>query len=354
MKSNCVEGDGHVPCLFIFGDSYSDSGNNNNLPTVAKVNYHPYGIDFPSGPTGRFNNGLTLPDFLTQFLGFEKLIPPFADTSGSDILKGVNYASGAAGIRFESGKQGGFVVDLGLQVKNHKVIVSEIGRRLGGDEAAEEYLKKCLYLVNIGTNDYINNYFMPLVFPTSRLYNTRQYAQLLIHQYSHQIKALESVGARKFGLFGLFPLGCIPNAILTRGTAPNGSSSCVQEQNRAVSIFNHNLKSLVDQLNTNNTDFPDAKFTFVNTNKIFTQILHKPHSFGFKVTKGTCCKISSAITGLCFPLKRPCENRDEFVFWDGIHTSQALNRIIAISSYNNSIIASSITSPMDISQLARF
>lgn len=38
-----------------------------------------------------------------QLLGFENLIPPFANTSGSDILKGVNYASGAAGIRVESG-----------------------------------------------------------------------------------------------------------------------------------------------------------------------------------------------------------------------------------------------------------
>ncbi|KAL2927976.1 hypothetical protein RDABS01_001679 [Bienertia sinuspersici] len=35
-----------VPCFFIFGDSLSDVGNNNNLNTKAKVNYPPYGIDF--------------------------------------------------------------------------------------------------------------------------------------------------------------------------------------------------------------------------------------------------------------------------------------------------------------------
>jgi len=38
-----------------------------------------------------------------QLLGFEKFIPPFANISGSDILKGVNYASGGAGIRIETG-----------------------------------------------------------------------------------------------------------------------------------------------------------------------------------------------------------------------------------------------------------
>ncbi|RYQ81963.1 hypothetical protein Ahy_B10g100547 isoform B [Arachis hypogaea] len=98
-----VKGAPQVPCLFIFGDSLSDSGNNNDLATVAKANFKPYGIDFPFGPTGRFTNGLTTIDIISQQLGFEEFIPPFANTSGYDILKGVNYASGAAGILVESG-----------------------------------------------------------------------------------------------------------------------------------------------------------------------------------------------------------------------------------------------------------
>jgi len=53
-----------VPCLFVFGDSLSDSGNNNDLVTAARVNYKPYGIDFPAGPTGRFTNGLTSIDII--------------------------------------------------------------------------------------------------------------------------------------------------------------------------------------------------------------------------------------------------------------------------------------------------
>lgn len=36
-------------------------------------------------------------------MGFENYIPPFKNTRGFDILKGVNYASGAAGIRDETG-----------------------------------------------------------------------------------------------------------------------------------------------------------------------------------------------------------------------------------------------------------
>lgn len=55
-----------VPCFFIFGDSLSDNGNNNNLATLAKSNYRPYGIDFPDGPTGWFCNGRTAVDFIGE------------------------------------------------------------------------------------------------------------------------------------------------------------------------------------------------------------------------------------------------------------------------------------------------
>lgn len=61
-----VVGAPQVPCLFIFGDSLSDSGNNNDLVTDAKVNYSPYGIDFPAGPTGRFTNGRTSVDIISN------------------------------------------------------------------------------------------------------------------------------------------------------------------------------------------------------------------------------------------------------------------------------------------------
>ena len=65
---HCVDGTQQVPCFFIFGDSLSDNGNNNNLVTMAKANYQPYGIDFPEGPTGRFTNGRNLVDIIGQNL----------------------------------------------------------------------------------------------------------------------------------------------------------------------------------------------------------------------------------------------------------------------------------------------
>lgn len=47
-----------VPAVMVFGDSIVDSGNNNDLITMAKCNFPPYGRDFMGGkPTGRFSNG---------------------------------------------------------------------------------------------------------------------------------------------------------------------------------------------------------------------------------------------------------------------------------------------------------
>lgn len=52
-----------VPALYIFGDSTVDAGNNNNLSTTARAISLPYGIDFNHTATGRFTNGLTVPDY---------------------------------------------------------------------------------------------------------------------------------------------------------------------------------------------------------------------------------------------------------------------------------------------------
>lgn len=51
-----------APAFFVFGDSLVDSGNNNYIPTLARANYFPYGIDF-GFPTGRFCNGRTVVDY---------------------------------------------------------------------------------------------------------------------------------------------------------------------------------------------------------------------------------------------------------------------------------------------------
>ncbi|KAK8509978.1 hypothetical protein V6N12_035301 [Hibiscus sabdariffa] len=47
-----------MPAVIVFGDSIVDAGNNNDIQTIIKCNFPPYGRDFDGGvPTGRFCNG---------------------------------------------------------------------------------------------------------------------------------------------------------------------------------------------------------------------------------------------------------------------------------------------------------
>jgi hypothetical protein len=65
-----------VPALFIFGDSIFDVGNNNNLFTIIKSNFPPYGRDFDTRlPTGRFCNGKLASDIVTGSFFFFLILP---------------------------------------------------------------------------------------------------------------------------------------------------------------------------------------------------------------------------------------------------------------------------------------
>ncbi|KAI3416687.1 Lipase_GDSL domain-containing protein [Psidium guajava] len=338
LSRSSVLGAPQVPCFFIFGDSLADNGNNNNLPTRAKSNYPPFGIDFPGGAaTGRFTNGRTTVDIIAQLLGFDKFIPPFATERGSDILQGVNYASGAAGIRNESGRQLGDIISLNRQLGNHLLTVSSIKGMLGSTASA--YLNKCIYTVGMGSNDYINNYFMPDIYPTSRIYTPEQYAGVLIQQYKQQLKKLYLYGARKVAVMGLGLIGCTPAEISRFGT--NGSL-CVDKINDAAILFNNRLQPLVDEFNSN---LPDAKFTYINNFAISTT---GPGTAGL-ISNATCCEVDEEL-GTCVPFKTPCSNRSSYVFYDAFHPTEVVNLGFAARSYN--ALLPSDASPYDIRRLA--
>ncbi|CAN1847270.1 GDSL esterase/lipase At1g29670 [Linum perenne] len=339
-----------VPCYFIFGDSLADNGNNNELPSFARADYPPYGIDFPSGPSGRFSNGKTVVDVVAELLGFDDYIHPLSMASSTlddTILKGVNYASAGAGIREETGRHLGVRVSFSCQVMNYQDTVAQIVDLLGGDDVATtKYLSKCIYSVGLGSNDYLNNYFMPLLYPTGLQFNPEEYANDLIRIYTSQLQIMYKYGARKFVLYGLGPVGCSPSE-LTRNSLDG--STCVDRINSANQIFNDKLRSLVVRFNRNTSD---AKFIYINAYGIFQELIDNPIAHGFEETKEACCGVgrnNGRIT--CLPLQNPCENRTRYLFWDAFHPTEAANLIMGRRSY--SAQSASDAYPFDIRRLAR-
>ncbi|WJZ96611.1 hypothetical protein VitviT2T_015280 [Vitis vinifera] len=314
----CAHGEPEVPCYFIFGDSLSDGGNNNGLVSLAKANYPPNGIDFPSGPTGRFCNGRTIVDVTADLLQLENYIPPFATASDQQILQGVNYASGSAGIRDETAVFLGERIVMNQQLQNFQTTVSQITGMQGNNEtAAMNFLSKCLFTIGIGSNDIGVNYYGPL--PLSSIeYTPDQFTALLIDQYSQQLRILYQYGARKLALFGVSQIGCTPALVAW-------------------------LMLLVDDLNN---DLTDAKFTYINIFEIQSSL--DLAALGFRVTDDVCC--GTSLTG-CIPFTTPCENRSEYVYWDFAHPSEATNVIFAGRAY--SAQTPSDAHPIDIHTLAQ-
>ncbi|RLN28710.1 GDSL esterase/lipase [Panicum miliaceum] len=334
-----------APCYFIFGDSLVDNGNNNFIVSMARANYPPYGIDFAGGPSGRFSNGLTTVDVLAKLLGFEDYIPPFAGASSQQLLTGVNFASAAAGIREETGQQLGGRISFSGQVRNYQSAVQELVSILGDEDSAAAHLSRCIFTVGMGSNDYLNNYFMPAFYSTGSRYTPEQYADSLAADYARLLQAMYGYGARKVALMGVGQVGCSPNELAQR--SPSGVA-CVEEINAAVRIFNRRLVGLVDRFNA----LPGAHFTYVNVYGIFEDILRAPGAHGLRVTNAGCCGVgrnNGQVT--CLPFQMPCANRHEYLFWDAFHPTEAANVLVGQRTYSARL--ASDVHPVDIGTLAR-
>ncbi|KAG6754482.1 hypothetical protein POTOM_042521 [Populus tomentosa] len=325
-----------VPCLFMFGDSLFDNGNNMVLATHAKASYLPYGVDFPYGSTGRCSNGLNLADVI----GFENYIPPFGKGDCRDFMNGVNYASSGGGILDTTGSLLGQRYTMDLQLYNHKIIASRIAKELGGADVANKYLGHCIYAVEMGYNDYLNNYYGEGC-NSSNIYTPEQFAQLLVQTYEIQLERLYKEGARKIAVFGLIRIGCMPSYIQIFGA---DESSCVEKLNHAVQLFNNKLQKVIAKLNANH---PVAKFTFINSYEIDSE---NYTDLGFKITDKGCCDVPTGEIP-CAPLTYPCLNRDEHVYWDGAHYTEARARIFAKRAYKRQFPVDAY--PYDISELAK-
>ncbi|VYS64401.1 unnamed protein product [Arabidopsis thaliana] len=316
-----------TPCYFVFGDSVFDNGNNNALNTKAKVNYLPYGIDYFQGPTGRFSNGPNIPDVIAELAGFNNPIPPFAGASQAQANIGLNYASGAGGIREETSENMGERISLRQQVNNHfSAIITAV--------VPLSRLRQCLYTINIGSNDYLNNYFLSPPTLARRLFNPDQYARSLISLYRIYLTQLYVLGARNVALFGIGKIGCTPRIVATLG----GGTGCAEEVNQAVIIFNTKLKALVTDFNNK----PGAMFTYVD---LFSGNAEDFAALGITVGDRSCCTVNPG-EELCAANGPVCPDRNKFIFWDNVHTTEVINTVVANAAFNGPI-----ASPFNISQL---
>ncbi|CAN6212653.1 unnamed protein product [Urochloa humidicola] len=316
---------------FIFGDSLVDAGNNNFIPSLSKANMTPNGIDFAASggmPTGRFTNGRTIADIIGEMLGQADYSPPFLapNTTGGAILNGVNYASGGAGILNATGKIFVNRIGMDLQVDYFNITRKQLDELLGRDRAKEFLRKKAIFSVTVGSNDFLNNYLMPVLSAGTRISESPDsFVNDLIFHLRDQLTRLYTLDARKFVVANVGPLGCIP---YQKTINRIGEDECVKLPNQLAAQYNGQLRELLIELNDN---LPGARFCLANVYDLVLELITNYPNYGFETAAVACCGNGGSYDGLvpCGPTTSMCDARDKHVFWDPYHPSEAANVLLA-------------------------
>lgn len=141
-----------------------------------------------------------------------------------------------------------------------------------GEAKAKILIKEALYLMSLGTNDFLENYYTT---PARRnQFTVDQYQVFLIGIAKTFVTDLYKLGARKISVGGLPPMGCMP---LERTTNLLNGYECLETYNMVALSFNNKLSSLVSSLNK---ELKGIQVVFSNPYHVFLQLLKKPSSYG--------------------------------------------------------------------------
>ncbi|KAM7532154.1 hypothetical protein LguiB_035564 [Lonicera macranthoides] len=329
--------------FFVFGDSLVDNGNNNYLITSARADSPPYGIDYPTRrATGRFSNGLNIPDIISEQLGSEPTLPYLSPLlNGERLLVGANFASAGIGILNDTGIQFLNIIRITKQLEYFQQYQSRVSGLIG-EAQTQQLVNQALVLITLGGNDFVNNYYLVPFSARSRQYALPDYVRYLISEYRKILLRLYELGARRVLVTGTGPMGCVPAELAQRSR--NGE--CAVELQRAASLFN---PQLVDLINEINSEIGSNIFVAANALEMHMDFISDPQAYGFVTSKIACCGQGPYNgIGLCTLFSNLCPNRDLYAFWDPFHPSERANRIIVQQILTGS---SKYMNPMNLSTI---
>ncbi|XP_037447732.1 GDSL esterase/lipase At1g29660-like [Triticum dicoccoides] len=316
-----------VPAIFVFGDSTVDVGNNNFLGGTrkeGKANFPQYGVDFPTTkPTGRFSNGFNTADLLAQLLGFPLSPPAYLSlnrrTVRSQMFKGLNFASAGSGLGDHTGRSVvGEVITMTQQVESFATVVKHMHQSSGSRRTAS-LLSKSIFFISTGSNDVFEYSF-------SRS-NDRKFLAGLVAAYKDYLKALYHLGARKFSIVSIPPLGCTPLQRLRR-LEQMGTQGCFDPLNDLSLGSYPLLAAMMEELAH---ELPGMAYSLGDAFAMVSFVFANPHTpdWSFTELEAACCGEGPFGASGCNQTVPLCGNRDSYLFWDANHPTQAVSTIAA-------------------------
>ncbi|TVT99180.1 hypothetical protein EJB05_55467 [Eragrostis curvula] len=285
----------------------------------------PNGIDFAASggmPTGRFTNGRTIADIIGGLLA---AVPGPEHHRRLDTERR-ELRVGRRGDPERDGQNLREPIGMDLQVDYFNITRKQLDDLLGRDRAREFLRKKAIFSVTIGSNDFLNNYLMPVLSVGTRVSESPDgFIDDLISHLRDQLTRLHTLDARKFVVANVGPLGCIPYQKTINRVDEN---ECVKLPNQLAQQYNARLRDMLAELNA---ELPGARFCLANVYDLVLELITNYPKYGFQTAAMACCGNGGAYDGLvpCGPTSSMCDARDKYVFWDPYHPSEAANVLLA-------------------------
>ncbi|XP_027160686.1 GDSL esterase/lipase At4g01130-like [Coffea eugenioides] len=333
--------------IFNFGDSNSDTG---GFWAAFPAQSPPFGMTYFKRPVGRATDGRLIIDFLAQALG-QPFLSPYLQSIGSDFRHGANFATLASTVLLPNTSL--FVTGISPfslaiqlnQMKQFKVEVEKHHRThaKGAKLPAPSIFGKSLYTFYIGQNDFTSN----LV--SLGISGVKQFLPQVVSQIAYTIKDLYSLGGRTFLVLNLAPVGCYPALLveLPHNSTDVDEFGCLISYNNAVVDYNNMLKEALTNIRK---DLPKASVVYVDTHAVLLELFQHPKSHGLKYGTKACCGYGGGAQNFnqqvyCGNNKlinghnvtaTACSDPQNYVSWDGIHATEAANKLTAHAILNGS------------------
>ncbi|KAK7305132.1 hypothetical protein VNO77_43032 [Canavalia gladiata] len=333
-----------APAVYVFGDSLVDVGNNNYLSfSLERAILPHYGIDFPTKkPAGRFSNGKNAADLIAEKVGlptsppYLSLVSKVNHKKNVSFLGGVSFASGGAGIFNGSDNAFTQTIPLTKQVDYYFQVHQQLTQEIGA-ASLQKHLSKSIFFVVIGGND-VFGYFDSK--DLQKKNTPQQYAASMTSSLKVQLQRLYNKGAKKFEIAGVGAIGCCPAYRIKNKT------ECDSEANYLSFKYNEALQSMLKEWQLENKDI---SYSYFDTYAAVQDLIQNPTSYGFADVKAACCGLGELNAQFpCLPVSNICSNRQDHIFWDPYHPTEAATRIFVEEILYGS---SKYNSPINMEQL---
>ncbi|KAJ6320264.1 hypothetical protein OIU78_015615 [Salix suchowensis] len=334
--------------IFNFGDSNSDTG---GFWAAFPAQSGPFGMTYFKRPAGRASDGRLMVDFLAQALGLP-FLSPYLQSIGSDYRHGANYATLASTVLLPNTSlfvTGISPFSLAIQINQMKEFKAKVhefhsARKQGSTPLpSPDVFGKSLYTFYIGQNDFTSN------LAAIGIGGVKQYLPQVAAQIAGSIKELYALGGRAFLVLNLAPIGCYPALLveLHHSTSDIDASGCLISYNNAVVDYNNMLKKALSQTRM---ALPEASLIYVDIHAILLELFRHPSSHGLKYGTRACCGRGGGpynfdpkaycgntrvINGSTVTASA-CVDPESYVSWDGIHATEAANKLATIAILNGS------------------